>query len=229
MTSAPMRWWPSRRCPIVANSPMRWDLATIWSSICIIDVRSVNQSGLLIIDRGSAYLPEMAGYRQGSEVPPEAAPPQHCWVPWLLLERAHSMGECVLFRQGSNPNCEIVVHAAYVTFMKSIILYVQNVCLRTLMRLLWSWWHTKQRWKTRGNSKYSPHVVLCVYCCMTLMFESGVQGLHKVFNVWKMLHFNGSVVCLGRCLNLNRLLEKCLIFNMIQFHLLNHSCEPEVF
>lgn len=30
------------------------------------------------IDRGSAYITEMAGHRQRSEVPPEAAPPQHC-------------------------------------------------------------------------------------------------------------------------------------------------------
>lgn len=41
------------------------------------------------------YTPEMAGHRQGSEVPPEAAPPQHRGVPWLLPEGAHSMGECV--------------------------------------------------------------------------------------------------------------------------------------
>lgn len=35
----------------------------------------------------------MAGHHKGSEVPPEAAPPQHSGVPWLLPERAHSMGE----------------------------------------------------------------------------------------------------------------------------------------
>lgn len=46
-------------------------------------------------DEGSARILEMAGYHQGSEVPPETAPPQHCGVPWLLPERAHSLGECV--------------------------------------------------------------------------------------------------------------------------------------
>lgn len=74
-----------------------------------VDVTSVHQSGLLINDCGSADVPEMAGYHQGSEVPPETASPQHCRVPRLLLERAHSMGKSVcvclcVFRHVSNPN-----------------------------------------------------------------------------------------------------------------------------
>lgn len=64
---------------------------------CAEDFQSILSAGhiLLVSDCGSALAPEMAGYHQGSEVPPETAPPQHCGVSWLLPERAHSMGECV--------------------------------------------------------------------------------------------------------------------------------------
>lgn len=47
----------------------------------------------LVVFAHLLLLLEMAGHHQGSKVPPEAAPPQHSGVSWLLPERTHSMGE----------------------------------------------------------------------------------------------------------------------------------------
>lgn len=90
----------------------------------------------------SVNVPEMAGYRKGSEVPPEAAPPKHRRVPRLLPERAHSMGEC---ERGRLRTC--------VAFMTCVIMYTsQGVNAVTLFLM----------------AHKISHISLCIYCHMTL-------------------------------------------------------------
>lgn len=72
---------------------LQWQAVQRGKSLATFSSFTCNASYIGLTFTYPSFLLEMAGHHQRSQVPPEAAPPQHSGVPWLLPERTHSMGE----------------------------------------------------------------------------------------------------------------------------------------